>query len=323
MPRIVIVGKVHDCGLDLLRRRPGLTLERIEDATEPAVTAAARGADAILIRTSRLSAAAIDGAPHLKIVSRHGVGYDNVDLAALNARRIPLTVVGSVNAVSVAEHTLFLLLATMKRGFAYDRATRRGPWDFRNSLEARELAGKTLLIVGYGRIGREVATRALAFGMRVVACDPHIDRLPAGSPVELVGDIDAILPAADAVSLHVPLTPATRLLFGRARLARLKPSAVLLCTARGELIDEAALAEALAQGRLAAAGLDVFAEEPPPQDHPLFALPNIVLSPHAASLTRECAERMSTVSAQNCLDGLDGRLDPTLIVNREFLGAPS
>jgi D-3-phosphoglycerate dehydrogenase / 2-oxoglutarate reductase len=323
MPRVVIVGKVHDSGLDLLRGRPDLTLEQIEDATEPAVTAAARGADAILMRTSRLSAAAIDGAPHLKIVSRHGVGYDNVDLAALNARRIPLAVVGSVNAVSVAEHTLFLLLATMKRGFAYDRATRRGPWDFRNSLEARELAGKTLVIVGYGRIGREVAARALAFGMRVVAHDPHVDGPQHGSPVELAADLDAILPEADAVSLHVPLTAETRLLFDRARLALLKPSAVLLCTARGGLIDEAALAEALVRGRLAAAGLDVFAEEPPPQDHPLFALPNVVLSPHAASLTLECAARMSTVSAQNCLDGLDGRLDPAFVVNRESLGAPS
>jgi D-3-phosphoglycerate dehydrogenase len=323
MPRVVIVGQVHDSGLALLRGRPGLTVEQIEDATEPAVSAAARGADAILIRTSRLSAAAIEAAPHLKIVSRHGVGYDNVDLAALNARRIPLAVVGSVNAVSVAEHTFFLLLATVKRGFAYDRATRQGPWEFRNSLESRELAGKTLVVVGYGRIGREVATRALAFGMRVVAYDPYVDRLPPGSPVELVGDLDAALPEADAVSLHVPLTAETRLLFDRVRLARLKPSAVLLCTARGGLIDEAALAEALARGRLAAAGLDVFAEEPPPQGHPLFALPNVVLSPHAASLTLECAARMSAVSAQNCLDGLDGRLDPAFVVNRESLGVPS
>jgi D-3-phosphoglycerate dehydrogenase len=322
MPRVVIVGKIHDSGLALLRRRPGLTLDYIEDATESVVTAAARGAEAILLRTSRLSAAAIAGAPHLRIVSRHGVGYDNVDLAALNARRIPLTVVGSVNAVSVAEHTLFLLLATMKRGFAYDRATRRGDWDFRNSLEARELAGKTLLIIGYGRIGREVAARALAFGLRVVAHDPYAAPSPA-SPVEHAEDLDAALVEADAVSLHVPLTAETRLLFDRARLARLKPSAVLLCTARGGLIDEAALAAALAQGQLAAAGLDVFAEEPPPGDHPLFALPNVVLSPHAASLTLECAERMSLVAAQNCLDGLDGRLDPALVVNRESLGVPS
>jgi D-3-phosphoglycerate dehydrogenase len=320
MPRVVIIGRIHDSGLALLRERPGLTLELIEDATEPAVAAAASGADAILIRTSRLSAAAIAGAPQLKVVSRHGVGYDNVDLAALNARGIPLTVVGSVNAVSVAEQALFLLLATMRRGFAYDRATRQGAWDFRNSLEARELAGKTLVVVGYGRIGREVAARALAFGLSVVAYDPYV--APA-SPVGRAADLDAVLPEADAVSLHVPLTAETRLLFDRSRLARLKPSAVLISTARGGLIDEAALAEALAEGRLAAAGLDVFAEEPPPADHPLLALPNVVLSPHAASLTLECAERMSLVAARNCLDGLDGRLDPGLVVNRDCLGVPS
>src|SRR4029077_5779664 len=161
--RVFVVDKVHPAGLALLRQRPGITVETLEVPTPDMLLEGARTADGIVIRTSPLPGAAIAAAPHLKIVSRHGVGYDNVDLAALNARRIPLTVVGSVNAVSVAEHTLFLLLATMKRGLAYDHATRRGPWDFRNSLEARELAGKTLVIVGYGRIGREVAARALAF----------------------------------------------------------------------------------------------------------------------------------------------------------------
>ncbi|MEA2782016.1 MAG: D-3-phosphoglycerate dehydrogenase / 2-oxoglutarate reductase [Rhodospirillaceae bacterium] len=320
MSRVVIVGKIHSDGLTVLQHRHDLVLDQLDDATEAEVAAAARGADAILIRTSRLSAAAIGGAPHLKVVSRHGVGYDNIDVETLTARRIPLAVVGAINAVSVAEHAFFMLLATMKHGFAYDRAVRRGAWGFRNSLAARELAGKTLLIVGYGRIGREVAQRALAFGMRVIACDPYVNGPPEGTAVQLIADLDAVLPEADAVTLHVPLTSATRLLFDRARLARMKPSSVLICTARGDLIDEAALAEALAGGRLAAAGIDVFAEEPPPADHPLFALDNVVLSPHSAALTQECAARMSAVAAQNCLDGLDGRLDPALVVNREILG---
>ena len=194
-----------------------------------------------------------------------------------------------------------------------------GPWNFRNSLAAREIDGKTLLILGYGRIGREVARRAAAFGMRILVHDPFLAASAIAAPAEPAADLDAALAEADAVSLHLPLTPESRHIIDAARLARMKPSAVLISTARGGLIDEAALVEALRAKRLAAAGLDVFAEEPPPADHPLLGLDNVVLSPHSASLTQESAMRMSMVAAQNCLDGLDGKLDPSLVVNREVL----
>jgi Phosphoglycerate dehydrogenase and related dehydrogenases len=163
---------------------------------------------------------AIAAATHLKIVSRHGVGYDNVDLPALNARRIPLTVVGSVNAVSVAEHALYLLLATMKCGAAYDRAVRAGPWNFRNSLDAREIDGKTLLIMGFGRIGREVARRAAAFGMRILVHDPFLVPQRHPGARRAGGRSRRALAEADAVSLHLPLTPESRHIIDAARLAR-------------------------------------------------------------------------------------------------------
>jgi len=319
MPRVLVVDKVHPSGLALLRQRPGITVETLEVPTPATLLEGVRGADGIVIRTSPLPGDAIAAAPQLKIVSRHGVGHDNVDLAALNSRRIPLAVVGSVNSVSVAEHALYLLLATMKCGAAYDRAVRTGPWGFRNSLAAREIDGKTLLILGYGRIGREVVRRAAAFGMRILVHDPFLAASVVAAPAEPAGDLDTALAEADAVSLHLPLTAESRHIIDAARLARMKPSAVLICTARGGLIDEAALAAALREKRLAAAGLDVFAEEPPPADHPLLGLDNIVLSPHSASLTEESAIRMSLVAAQNCLDGLDGKLDPSLVVNREVL----
>jgi D-3-phosphoglycerate dehydrogenase len=321
MPRVFVVDKVHPAGLALLRQRPGITVETLELPTPDTILEGARAADGIVIRTSPLPGAAIAAAPHLKIVSRHGVGYDNVDLAALNARRIPLAVVGSVNAVSVAEHALYLLLATMKCGAAYDHAVRAGPWGFRNSLAAREVDGKTLLILGFGRIGREVARRAAAFGMRILVHDPFLAANAITAPVEPAADLDAALAEADAVSLHLPLTAESRHIIDAARLARMKPTAVLISTARGGLIDEAALVDALRERRLAAAGLDVFAEEPPPADHPLLGLDNVVLSPHSASLTQESAMRMSVVAAQNCLDGLDGTLDPSLVVNPDVLGA--
>ncbi len=321
MARVLVIEPIHQSGLDILKRRPGIVVEQLGQTNEATISAGARQADAILIRTSPLSAAAIEGARQLKVVSRHGVGYDNIDLPALNARRIPLTVVGAVNAVSVAEHTFFLLLSAVKRGLAYDRAVREGRWSLRNSLGARELDGKTLLVVGLGRIGRNVAAKAQAFGMRVIAYDPFLNEAPGGSGIELAPDLDEALAKTDAVTLHVPMTASTRMLFDASRLARMKASAVLICTARGGLVDETALAAALKEGRLAAAGLDVFAEEPPAADHPLFALDNVILSPHSAALTEECAARMSTVSAQNCLDALDGRLNPSLVVNPDVLRA--
>jgi D-3-phosphoglycerate dehydrogenase len=319
MPRVFVVDKVHPSGLALLRQRSGITVETLEAPTPETLLEGARAADGIVIRTSPLPGAAIAAAQNLKVVSRHGVGYDNVDLPALNARRIPLAVVGAVNAVSVAEHALYMLLATMKCGAAYDRAVRTGPWNFRNSLAAREIDGKTLLILGYGRIGREVARRAAAFGMRIMVHDPFLPASAIAGQAEPAADLDAGLAEADAVSLHLPLTPQSRHIIDAARLARMKPSAVLISTARGGLIDEAALVDALRSNRVAAAGLDVFDEEPPPADHPLFSLDNVVLSPHSASLTQESAMRMSMVAAQNCLDGLDGKLDPSLVVNREVL----
>jgi D-3-phosphoglycerate dehydrogenase len=320
MPIVVVAGKIHSSGLAVLRGRQGLEVAQHNLLDEGRMREAVAGADALLIRTSTLSATAIKGARVLKIVARHGVGYDNIDVAALTQRGIPLALVGNVNAVSVAEHTLYLLLACMKRGLAYDRAMRSGGWQIRDTLGARDLNGKTLLIVGFGRIGSEVAARVKAFGMKVEAYDPLLKAGKTNSGVTLVSDLDAALARADAVSLHLPLTAQTRNLFDRERIGRMKANAVLICTARGGLIDEAALAEALREGRLMAAGLDVFAEEPPAATHALLALDNVVLSPHSAALTEECAERMAVISAQNCLDGLDGRLNPSLIANPEVLG---
>jgi len=221
MARVLVIEPIHQSGLDILKRRPGIVVEQLGQTNEATISAGARQADAILIRTSPLSAAAIEGARQLKVVSRHGVGYDNIDLPALNARRIPLTVVGAVNAVSVAEHTFFLLLSAVKRGLAYDRAVREGRWSLRNSLGARELDGKTLLVVGLGRIGRNVAAKAQAFGMRVIAYDPFLNEAPGGSGIELAPDLDEALAKTDAVTLHVPMTASTRMLFDASRLARI------------------------------------------------------------------------------------------------------
>ncbi len=322
MPHVLVVGRIHNAGLAVLRSRPGLTFHMMLSTTEPEIIAQAPDADAILVRTARLSAATLDAAPRLRIVSRHGVGYDNIDLAALDRRNIPLTLVGNVNALSVAEHALFMMLALAKRCVAYDRATRDGNWNIRDSFGATELAGKKLLLLGFGRVGREVTRRAQAFGMTVLAYDPFVrPEAMYAARVQPVIELRTALADADFVSVHLPLTPETKGIIDAEALAGMKKSAIVISTARGGIVDETALAAALKAGTIRGAGLDVYDTEPPPSGDPLLKLDNVLLSPHSAGLTEECAIRMAEVSARNVLAGLDKKLDPELVVNKQTLGA--
>lgn len=317
MPHLLVAGKLHPSGLDLLRSAP-VTFDYVEEISEPSYQSHLPKADALVIRTQPLTAASIAKAPGLRIVSRHGVGYDAVDVPALTARGIPLCIVGDVNSSGVAEHAMMLILAATHRLIAADRATRSGDWAWRNGLQTHEVAGKRLLIVGFGRIGQKLAALAQAFGMEVHAYDPFIpaDSWPEGAL--RATDLAGALTEADAVSLHLPR--AEQAVLGEAELARMKPTAVVVNTARGGLVDEGALAEALRAGRLGGAGIEVFNAEPPGKDHPLFGLDQVVLTPHNAALTVECAERMALASVQNVLDFFAGTLDPALIVNRAAVG---
>lgn len=320
MPHLVIAGKLHATGLDLARSAPGVTLDYVEDVSEAALLAHLPQAEALVLRTQPLSAAAVARAPHLRIVSRHGVGYDAVDLAALTARGIPLAIVGDVNSVSVAEHAMMLLLAAAKRALRGHRAVAEpAGWGWRNRFEGVELAGKRLLILGFGRTGRHLARLAAAFGMELRACDPVLAAKgwPEGG-IEAV-DLAGGLAWADAVSVHVP--GGARPLLGAGELSLLRPGAILVNTARGGVVDEGALVAALAEGRIGAAGIDVFATEPPEAGHPLARFDQVILSPHIAGMTAESAERMAVVAVQNALDGLAGRPDPAMIVNPEVLEA--
>lgn len=318
MPHLLIAGKLHPSGLELVRSAKGVTFDYVEEISEPSYQAHLAKADGLVIRTQPLSAASVAQAPTLKIVSRHGVGYDAVDVPALNTRGIPLCIVGDVNSSGVAEHAMMLILAATHRLIAADRATRAGDWGWRNGLQTQEVAGKRLLIVGFGRIGQKLAGMARAFGMEVHAHDPYIpaDRWPEGAT--RADDLAAALAGADAVSLHLPR--ADRAVLGAAELATMKPSAVVVNTARGGLVDEVALAEALRAGRLGGAGIEVFDSEPPAKDHPLFGIDRAVLTPHNAALTVECAERMALASVQNVLDFFAGKLDPALVVNAAAIG---
>lgn len=320
--RVLVAGKIHKAGLDLLRSRKGIFVDLVEAVTTEAYRPHLSEADAVLIRTQPMTAAEIALAPRLKIVSRHGVGYDAVDVSALNARNIPLTIVGDVNSRAVAEHTLMLMLAVARRTVAHHLATTTGQWNERNRFDAVELDGKTLLLMGFGRIGRRVAELATAFGMRVTAFDPNVtaDQMNAWG-VTAVRDVDAALASADYVSVHLPGGQAPVL--GAAEIALMKPSAILINAARGGVIDEHALDISLRERRIRAAGLDVLAEEPAAPENPLLSNPFITFSPHNAGLTEECAMRMAVSASQNILDCFDGRLNPALVVNRTVLSKAS
>jgi D-3-phosphoglycerate dehydrogenase / 2-oxoglutarate reductase len=316
MTHVLVAGRIHEAGVELLRKAPGITLDLVDEISTESYAPLVDRADAVLIRTQPMPRDVIDRANVLKFVSRHGVGYDAVDVAALNRRNIPLSIVGDVNSRSVAEHTMMLMLALSKKAIIYDRATKSSDWSRRNRFDAFELDGKTLLLVGFGRIGRIVAGLARAFGMTVCAYDPYVaDAAMLELGATPLHDLEEALAVADVVSVHIPLSSGEPLI-GARQLACLKPSAIVMNTARGGIIDETALATALVENRLAGAGLDVFSSEPPPPNHPLFGLENVIVSPHSASLTQECAARMSMSAAQNILDFFARTIDPALIVNK-------
>jgi len=262
----------------------------------------------------------LDTAREMKVVARIGVGYDAIDVAALDRHKVPLMVVGTANSPSVAEQALFMMLTLAKRGVELHALVRDGRWASRLGALPFDLYGKTVLIVGFGRIGTRTARRCLAMEMRVLVYDPYRsadDIRTAGC--EPVSDLDAALPQADFVSLHCPKTRETIGLFDADRLGRMKPTAYLINTARGGIVVESALYDALVNDRIAGAGLDVFEQEPPPLGHALFALPNVVIAPHVAGVTREALDRMGLQTARNILSVLDGNPIRDNVINQGVL----
>jgi len=320
MPHILVAGKLHPAGIARLKSAKDVSYTLVDDISLESYLPHMGEADAVVLRTQPMTAEAVAAAPQLKIVSRHGVGYDAVDVAALNARKIPLCIVGDVNSRAVAEHTLMLMLAVARKAAQHDAAVRRGGWDVRNRFETVELDGKSLLLVGFGRIGRRVAELARAFGMTVTAYDPFVKPdVMAKHGVRPAADLIKALGEADYVSLHMPGSTAGAVIFEE-EIRAMKPGAILINAARGGLVDEVLLDRALREGRLGGAGLDVLKAEPPELGHPLLTNQRVVLSPHAAGLTAECAARMAVASVQNVLDHFAGRLDPALVVNASEVG---
>jgi D-3-phosphoglycerate dehydrogenase len=263
----------------------------------------------------------LESSKDMLVVTRIGVGFDAVDVPALSRRKVPLMVAGTANSPSVAECALFMMLTLAKRATEMHSLVRDNKWPDRLGMLPFDLFGKTILIIGFGRIGSRTAKRCLAMEMNVLVFDPYkpaADIKAAGC--EPVADLDAALPRADFVSIHCPKTPETIGMFNADRLKRMKPAAFLINTARGGIVDEAALHTALSSRKLAGAGLDVFEQEPPPAGHALFALPNVIMAPHVAGVTVEAVDRMSEQTARNILSVLDGDPLRQNVINQDVLG---
>src|SRR5580698_5623293 len=275
----------------------------------------------VALGATRFGEPELEASKDMKVVTRIGVGYDAVDVPALSRRGIPLMVAGTANSPSVAEQALFMMLTLAKRAVEMHALVKNGAWATRLGKLPYDLFGKTVLIVGFGRIGTRIAKRCLAMEMNVLVYDPY---KPAAeiqaAGCEPVADLDAALPHADFVSIHCPKTPETVGLFNAARLKRMKPTAYLINTARGGIVVEADLYDALSSGKLAGAGLDVFEQEPPPAGHALFELSNVIIAPHVAGVTREAVDRMSEQTARNILSVLDGEPMRQNVINQDVLG---
>ncbi len=315
-PKVLVTERIHQIGWDTLKDEADAVAWPGEE--QQPLAEAVRDVDGILVRVAKLSMDVIRAATNLKVIGKHGVGYDNIDIPAATACKVLVTNTPLANSTSVAEHALALLLAVARRIGESDRDLARGSLRGQRAYQGVELSGKVMGVIGLGSAGLRLARMtANGFGMRVLGFDPYKDPWPEG--VEHCTSLEPLLREADFVSIHVPLTKETRNLIGADALGVMKPTAVLVNTARGGIVDEAAVAGAVKAERLGGAGLDVVVDEPLRPAHPLNGVPNLILTPHIAGVTEEAMMRMAQDSAQDILRVLRGER-PKFPVNRELLG---
>ncbi|MBM3648913.1 MAG: hydroxyacid dehydrogenase [Alphaproteobacteria bacterium] len=318
--KVLIVGRMPQAGIDVLKTRDDVDYEVLTDDRVPSLHPKLKDANAVTLGATPFRQAELDAAPVMMVVARLGVGFDAVEIPALNKRRIPLMTTGIANSVSVAEHAMYMLLASARLSRKHDRFVRENAWGQRLSDLPSDLADKSILVVGMGRIGSRTVKRCVAFDMDVYVLDPNIseaDIKKAGATK--VADLKAILPKVDFVSVHCPKSPETVNMFNAETIGLMKPGAFLVNTARGGIVNEDALYSALTSGRLRGAGLDVLDKEPPDPANKLFGLENVILSPHMAGVTQEASDRMAISAIENILSVFDGRPNAANVVNKEVL----
>jgi len=317
MPKIAIVDKMHEDGIQLLRNNPKFECELIDDLSKKNLISKLPNFDGITLRRGKIDSEILEKCNSLKVISRHGVGYDNIDIKVLKEKKITLLVTGSTASISPAEHIMFMILNISKSFHLFDNAVRNGKFDtvMHMNHKSFELFKKNILIVGFGRIGKQLIKRCLGFGMNVYAYDPFVDKQTIESlGGKKINNLDDGLREADILSLSVPFTSTTHNIINLEKMKIMKNTAIIINTSRGGVINENDLNEALDKEIIYGAGLDVFEKEPPSNKNPLLKNEKVLLSPHAATFTKECTSSMAVQTAQNVVDFFENKLDKLNIV---------
>jgi D-3-phosphoglycerate dehydrogenase len=319
--KVLVVQGLHEQGLEMLKQRSDIEFNVLLSDDENEILEAAKDVNGITVRTAQITEKIINSSKNLQVISRHGVGYDSINLKSLNNKKIPLTIAAHSNMISVSEQAMFFLLALNKNVFYYDDFTRKGDWTNRWDVKAWDLAGKNIMVIGFGRIGSNFVKRALAFDMNVYVYDPYIDhekiKKSGAIPIQ---NFKNNLSKMDAITLHCPKNEETTNLFTKKEFQTMKKNAFIINCARGGILNEDDLYEALLNEKIAGAGLDVFDVEPTPSSNPLFKLKNVILSPHIAGVTVESTVRMATETVQNVLDVFDNKVNKSVVVNLKEIG---
>ena len=313
--KILVIQNIHQEGIKLLEDNSSYEFEIFDEINED-LKQKIVDCDAISIRTAKLSNEIISSAKKLQVISRHGVGYDNIDLKSTKEIGATLTITATANAVAVAEHVMFMLLNISKRKDMYDQSVKLGKFNDRNKLpKTIELWGKNILIAGFGRIGQALIKRCLGFEMNVYVYDPYInDEKIKSLGGKKVNDLKEAVKEMDAISLHMPLNDETKNIVNYDLLRSMKTNCIVVNAARGGIINEVDLDKALRENLIFGAGLDVFETEPPKSDNPLLKNDKVFLSPHTAAFTEECMIRMGKETIQNIIDFFEKKLDKSKII---------
>ena len=316
MKKILVIQPIHEAGIELLKNNPDYEFEIVENVDPEFLKSKIKDCDGVSIRTAKLTGDVIEAASNLKIISRHGVGYDNIDLEASKKNNLTLAITAKANAVAVAEHVMFMMLNISKRKNMYDDTVKEGKFNDRNKLpKTVELWSKNILIAGFGRIGQALIKRCLGFEMKVFVFDPFVSK----NTIENLGGVkvDSMEEACkdmDAISLHIPLNDKTKNIINYDLLKTMKKNCILINAARGGIVNEVDLDKALKENLIFGAGLDVFETEPPETNNPLLKNDKVFLSPHTAAFTEECMTRMGKETIQNIIDFFDEKLEKSKIV---------
>ena len=316
MKKILVIQPIHEAGIKLLESNPNYEFEVVENVDAEFLKSKIKDCDGASIRTAKLTSDVIEAANNLKIISRHGVGYDNIDLEASKKNNLTLAITATANAVAVAEHVMFMLLNISKRKNMYDDSVKTGNFSDRNILpKTQEIWGKNILIAGFGRIGQCLIKRCLGFEMNVFVYDPFV----SAEKIESLGgkkveDLKKAVKTMDAISLHIPLNNETKNIINLDLLKTMKKNCIIINAARGGIINEKDLDQALNEDLIFGAGLDVFEVEPPEKSNPLLKNDKVFLSPHTAAFTEECMIRMAKETTQNIIDFFDDKLEKSKIV---------